>query len=62
MGMTQSESQVPYPFYLAIEHLFFYEIKRNLFNDSIAAFHILLYEFCHPIVTDDFTENIRIQL
>jgi len=62
MGMTQSEYHVPYPFYLSVEHLFFYKLKRNLFNDCIAAFHILLHELCHPIVTDDFAKHIRIQL
>ena len=62
MGMTHSERRVPYPFYLVIQHFFFYELKRNLFDDCIAAFHILLYELCHPIVTDDFAKRFRIQL
>ena len=61
MGMTQSKSRVSYPFYLVIQHLFFYELKRNLFDDSIAAFHILLYVFYHPIVTDDLSNHIRIR-
>ena len=62
MGMVQSRGDAPYPFYLVIQHLFFYKLKRNLFDDSIAAFHILLYVFYHPIVTDDLSNHIRIQL
>ena len=61
MGMVQSRGDAPYPFYLVIQHFFFYELKRNLFDDSIAAFHILLHKLCHPIVTDDFAKHIRIQ-
>ena len=62
MGMIQSRGDAPYPFYLVIQHLFFYKLKRNLFDDNSTAFHILLYVFYHPIVTDDLSNHIRIQL
>ncbi len=62
MGMVQSRGDAPYPFCLVIEEVLFHFFKRDFVDCDVRTLHILSDEFCHPRITGNLAEFIRIEL